>query len=71
MGWTAILGAALTLAIEIFKLISETRAEQKEQKVELKKEKTEILQSIARGIIDRDASRINAGFDKLHRLRQQ
>lgn len=71
MTWLAILGAIITLAIEILKLISEVRTEKKEVAFELKKQKTELIQSVARGIVDRDASRINSGIDKLRRLRQK
>ena len=70
MGWTAILGAVLTLAVEIFKLIREVRVDKKEENLELKKRKTEILQKITRGIVDRDDERINSGFDELRRMRE-
>lgn len=69
MGWGAILAAVLSLALEIFKLVHEVRLENKEKAIELKKQKTEIIQSIARGIVDRDASRINSGFDELRRIK--
>ncbi len=68
MGWTAILGAIVSLALEILKLINEVRADKKEEQIELKKQKTEIIQSIARGIVDSDDSRIVSGFDKLRRI---
>ena len=71
MGWAAILGAILTLAVEIFKLIREVRSDKKEEKIELKKQKTEHVQSGIRGIIDGDASRITSAIDGLRRLRQK
>ena len=70
MGWLAILGAIITLALEIIKLINESRKENKEAAVELKKKKTEILQSLARGIVDGDASRINSCYEQLRRMRE-
>ena len=70
MGWLAIVGAIITLALEILRLINETRQEKKEEAVELKKQKTEILQSLARGIVDGDASRINSCYEQLRRLRE-
>lgn len=70
MAWGAIISAVLALALEILKLIREVRSDKKEEAIELKKLKTEQVQRIARGIIDRDASRINAGFDELRRLRE-
>lgn len=70
MGWGAILGAFLALALEIIKIIRDVKAENKEEAIELKKQKTEVIQSLARGIIDRDASRINSDIDRLRRLRE-
>jgi prephenate dehydrogenase len=66
----AIISAIVTLAVEILKLINDVRADNKEAAVELKKQRTAQIQSIARGIIDRDASRINDAFNNLRRLRE-
>lgn len=65
MSWLAIIGALITLALEIIKIIRENKAESKEKAIELKKERTEILQSIVRGLADRDESRISSGFERL------
>lgn len=70
MSVLAIISALIALAGEILKLVNDVRQEKKENSVELKKKKTEIVQSIARGIVDRDASRINDGFDRLRLLRE-
>jgi hypothetical protein len=66
--WATIL-ALFPFLTELMKLIREVRSDAKEQNAELKKQKTETLQSTLRGIIDMDESRINSGFDKLRRLR--
>lgn len=63
--------AAVALITEIIKLIREVRSDKKEQNVELKKQKTEALQSALRGIVDGDDSRVNSEFDRLRRLRQK
>ena len=70
MGWLAIVAGAITLLTEIFQLIREMRTENKEEAVELKKQKTEIIQSIARGLIDGDEHRVNSGFDRLRGFRK-
>lgn len=71
MGYGAIIAALLSLALEVIKLIRESRADKKEEALERKKQKTEVIQSIARGIIDRDASRVNGEFDRLRRLKER
>lgn len=57
------------LAVLIFKFAFEIWKTIKEHREDVKKQKTELLQSVARGIIDRDASRITAGFDAIDRVR--
>lgn len=64
MGWVALATAIFQLILEIFRMW-------KEGNDETKKKKTEIQQSILRGIVDRDASRISGGFDQLNRMRDQ
>ena len=41
----------------------------KEANDEKKKQKTEALQSVIRGVVDRDASRITLGFDRMRSLK--
>jgi len=57
------LGQLLGLGIEIWHSI-------KEKNDEIKKEKTKEAQSGIRGIIDGDASRVNAAINRLRRLRK-
>lgn len=64
MAWLAVTGTALRIVLWILNTW-------KEANDELKKQKTEALQSAVRGIVDMDDSRVNAAFDKLHRLRQK
>lgn len=68
--WTAIL-AIIPFLTELLKLIREVRGDKKEEQLELRKEKTEVLQSTLRGIVDMDEYRINSGFDRLRRLRRK
>lgn len=58
MGW-------VTLAVTILQLIVKIWDAIHEHNIEKKKRKTEALQSVARGIIDRDRSRVTSGFDDL------
>lgn len=60
----AFLGQIITLAMKIW----ETNKEKDEEK---KKDQTSVIQSGVRGIIDGDATRIVAAFDRLRRLREQ
>lgn len=62
MGWIQLAVLAIQLIIKVWDAV-------KESNDELKKKKTEELQRGLRGVIDRDASRINASFDNLRRLR--
>ena len=62
MGW-------LPLILAVFQLVFKTWDAIKEHNDELKKKKTEALQSALRGVVDRDASRITASIDTLNRLR--
>ena len=62
MGWLALIGYALQLVIWVCKTAKEINDE-------ARKQKTEAIQSVVRGIVDRDASRINGAFDRLRRIR--
>lgn len=62
MGWLQIAGYVLQIVLWILNAT-------KEKNDELKKKKTEALQSGLRGIIDRDSSRVTLEFDRLNRLR--
>lgn len=62
MGW-------IQLAVFIFQLVFKLWDAIHEHKEEVKKKKTEVLQSGLRGIVDRDASRVTIAFDELNRLR--
>ena len=61
MGW-------IELAIAIITLINKAWNTIKEYNDELKKKKTEILQSGLRGVIDRDKTRITQSFDDFNNL---
>ena len=58
------LGQVLGLAVRIYDA-------QKEKENDVKKQKTEILQSGLRAIVDRDSSRLNVSIQQLARLRSQ
>lgn len=58
----------ITLAVTILQFIMKIWDAIHEHNKEKKKRKTEALQSIARGIVDRDASRITAGFTDLNNV---
>ena len=62
MSWLAVLGTALQI---IFWALNTW----KEANDETKKQRTEVLQSGIRGLVDHDAARITAAFDKLRSLR--
>ena len=62
MGWLALIGYALQLVIWVCNTAKEINDE-------ARKQKTEAIQSVVRGIVDRDASRINGAFDRLRRIR--
>jgi len=64
MGWLALLLNLITLIFKIWDAI-------KERNDEIKKKKTEALQSGLRGIVDGDASRVTASFNTLNRLRSE
>lgn len=64
MGW-------IQLAVFAFQLVFRVWDAIKEHKGELKKKKTEALQSGIRGIVDRDVSRITHAFDELNRLSKE
>jgi hypothetical protein len=71
MSWLAIITVIGQLLLEIFKLINDSRAKKEAGDVELKKQKTEILQSGLRGIIDGDLSRLNSAFEQLRELKKR
>lgn len=56
------LGQLLTIGVKIWDAIKESNAE-------LKKQKTEALQSGVRAIVDKDVSRLNTAISDLNRLR--
>ena len=62
MGWLQAVVLVLQLIFRIWDAI-------KERNDEIKKKKTEALQSGLRGIVDGDSSRVTASFDVLNRLR--
>ena len=62
MGW-------IQLAVLLFQLVFKVWGAIDEKNEELKKKKTEALQSGLRGVVDRDPSRVTAAFDNLNRLR--
>ena len=62
MGWLAIIGTAL-------QIIAWCLNTWKEANDEKKKQKTEALQSAVRGVVDRDAGRINDAFQRMRDLR--
>lgn len=61
--------AWLELAVLVFKFAFAVWDAIKERNEELRKKKTEALQSGLRGIVDRDPSRIVGAYDNLRRLR--
>lgn len=63
MGYAEAVVLLLKLGWEIWATI-------KERNSEIKKQRTETAQSGIRGVIDRDASRVNAAIDHLRRLRK-
>lgn len=71
MGWIALIGGLIALLTEIVQMFRDSKKEKKEQDLDLKKQKTEEIQSIARGLIDGDASRVVAGFDRLRKLKSK
>lgn len=60
----AFLGQLITLGVKIWDAVKETN-------VEIKKKKTEALQSGVRGLIDRDPSRIVSAFDELRKYKAE
>ena len=69
MTWIALATAAISLMLEVLKIVREIRADKKEERIELTKKKTEAAQSVLRGIVDGDESRIISGLDRLRHLR--
>lgn len=63
MTWFATIGALITLIIKIFDAIQEVNNE-------IKKQKTEALQSGLRAIVDKDTSRLNDCIVRLEQLRK-
>lgn len=63
MGWITLIASIIKLITLIFESIKETRDERKKQN-------TELVQDVARAIIDRDASRYTAHLDRIRRLRE-
>lgn len=61
MGWIPLVLAIFQLVFKVWDAVSEHNSE-------IKKQKTEALQSGLRGVVDRDASRITQSFDDLNRL---
>jgi len=68
--WAGII-ALITLAGQLLALFNKVWDANKEKNEELKKQKTEALQSGVRAIVDKDASRLNASIVELERLRQK
>lgn len=62
MGW-------VQLAVFVFQLIFKVWDAIKEHNDDVKKQKTEALQSGLRGIVDRDPSRVTNAFDSIKRLK--
>jgi len=71
MSILAVIGVLLQIIFEVLKIYQDVRADKKKEKEEIKKKQTEHLQSIVRGVIDNDESRINTGFDNLRILRMR
>lgn len=57
-----LLGQLVTIGVRIWDAV-------KENDVEIKKQKTEAIQSAARAVIDRDVSRLNVAINDIERLR--
>ena len=62
MGWLAVIGTALQIIAWCLNLWKESNDEKKKQK-------TEALQSVVRGLVDRDASRVTLGFSRMRSLK--
>lgn len=62
MGW-------IQLAVLAFQLIFKVWDAIRERNDEIKKQKTEALQSGLRGVIDKDPVRITAAFDSINRAK--
>ena len=58
----------IQLAILFFQMVVKLWDAVHEHNLEVKKKKTEALQSGLRGVIDRDSSRITASFDAINDL---
>ena len=71
MSILAVIGVLLQIIFEVLKIYQDVRADKKKEKEEIKKKQTEHLQSIVRGVIDNDESRINSGFNNLRILRMR
>lgn len=71
MSWIAVIGGVISFAIELLKLIREVKNDKKERDVELKKRKTEIIQSGIRGLIDGDDRRYVTSLDQLRNIRKR
>lgn len=67
--WAGIL-AALTVIGQLISLGIKIWDAVKENDVEIKKQRTEILQSATRAVIDRDVERLNTANIQLRGLRQ-
>lgn len=61
MGWPQLLAGAIALIIKIWDALNERNDE-------IRKKKTEALQSGLRGIVDRDISRVTKAFDDINRI---
>lgn len=71
MSILAVIGVLLRVILEVLGIYREVKNDKKKEKEEIKKKQTEHLQSIVRGVIDNDESRINTGFDNLRILRMR
>ena len=61
MGWVTVIASILQITLKIWDAIHE-------RNIEIKKKKTEILQSGLRAIVDRDASRLNSVINDINRM---
>lgn len=69
--WTALIIGAIKLSFFLVEEIIRSRQSKREKDEELKKQKTKVLQSGLRAIIDQDVSRLNTAIVDANRLRKK
>lgn len=69
--WTALILGGIKIAFLIIEEVIRNNRKQDEKDKELKIEKTKVLQSGVRAIIDQDVSRLNTAIVDANRLRKK